>query len=235
MLKRFSKWSMLLVVMMSFSLVFAACGEQATPVAGGNNQTNANMPAVGVKSPMAASFPDTTSVYVTLNTDMDSGQIKSWQKIVTYLSTIPEVKQVFANVDVLTLAKLGTYDADIKPWIGSEIAIGITDLSTIAGLASSMTGGNGAMPAAGKELPALIGIPVKDQAKAEAFVTKMGGQVKAMMGVEPTKEAYKDATLWTINVMGMANIVIGLSKDKLFIGGGLSLLRLPLTAQPIRV
>lgn len=222
MLNRFAKWSLLLVAMLTFSVVLAACGDSPTPTPAsstsqnqGQNQTAA-VPA-GVKSAMAGSFPDTTSVYITLNTDTTNGQIKSWQKIVEYLSTIPEVKLVFQNADVLTLAQLGTYNGDIQTWIGSEIAIGITDVNAVVAL----TAGGGAAPG---EIPALIAAPVKDQPKADAFITKLAGSLKNLGLPEPAKETYKDATLYTFN-LGIASVVAGLSKDKLFIGGGPKLVK----------
>ncbi len=214
MLRRFTKWSLLLVAVMSFSIILAACGDNtATPSTGGT-QTQGGAPTApaGVKSAMAASFPDTTTVYLTLNTDISTDQIKGWQKIVDYLSNIPEIKSVASQADVLKLTGLGSYDTDIKPWIGSELAFGVTDVNAILNLTSGTS-------AAGSELPVLLGAPVKDQAKAQEFLTKVGNLLKTAGLPAATEETYKDAKLSTYN-LGIASLVAGLSKDKLFIGGG---------------
>src|SRR5947209_7928979 len=117
MLNRFAKWSLLLAAMLCFSLILAACGYNPTP-APGNNQPQATAtptPApTGVKSAMINHFPDSTVLYVTINTDSSSDQVKGWQKMMDYLSNIPEVKAALQQVDVLQTAKLGTYNDDIK-------------------------------------------------------------------------------------------------------------------------
>jgi hypothetical protein len=212
----FKRLTWLLVAMLSFSLVLAACGDSPTAQTSGQGQNAQNQAAqlpTGVNSKIAGSFPDSTVLYITLNTDMNSGQIKGWQKSIEYLNGIPEFKNVSQNLDVLSLSKLGTYDADIKPWLGGELALGVSDLNALVGL----VGGTNA--AATGEIPVLMGAPITDQAKAEAFIAKMGGElVKAGMPA-PTKETYKDANLYTFNAM-FVNIVAGVSKDKLFIGGG---------------
>jgi hypothetical protein len=200
--------------------LLAACGDTATPTSTANKPANAgalNVPT-GVKTTLAANFPDTTTFYLSINTDMNSGQIKSWQKIIDYLSQIPEVKQVTQNMDLLALANIGTYDADIKPWIGEEFVIGLTDVNAVVNLAT----GSGS-PTSG-EYPVLLAASVKDQAKAEAFINKLGGQLTGLGLTAPTKETYKDATLYTFN-LGIANVVAGVSKDKLIIGGGATLVK----------
>ncbi len=222
MLNRFSRWGMLLVATLMLGLLLAACGDStATPATSGD--TNQSQPKdkpqapTGYTSAMAGSFPASTSVYITLNTNTSSDQIKGWQNIVKYISQIPEAKTVFQNADVLALSKLGTYDSDIQPWLGNEVAIGVTDVNAVVNLAT----GGGAAPG---EIPVLLGASVKDQAKAEAFITKITGQLKQAGLPDAKMETYKEAKLWTINV-SFFNAVVGLSKDKLFIGGGPNLVK----------
>jgi hypothetical protein len=220
MFKHLSKWNFLVVALLSFSVLLAACGDTATPTSTTNKPANAgalNVPT-GVKTTLAANFPDTTTFYLSLNTDMNSGQIKSWQKIIDYLSQIPEVKQVTQNMDLLALANIGTYAADIKPWIGEELVIGLTDVNAVVNLAT------GAGSPTSSEYPVLLAASVKDQAKAEAFINKLSTQLSGLGLTAPTKETYKDATLYTFN-LGIANVVAGLSKDKLVIGGGATLVK----------
>jgi len=64
-------------------------------------------------------------------------------------------------MDLLALAKIGTYDGDIKPWLGSELDIGLTDVNAVVNLAT------GSGTATSSELPVLIGASVKDQAQAD--------------------------------------------------------------------
>ena len=221
MLKHLSKWNFLVAALLSFSVLLAACGDSptATPATATTpaSKTGLNI-ATGAKTTLAANFPDTTTVFVSINTDTASSQIKSWQKIIEYLAQIPEVKLLTQNMDLLALAKIGTYDGDIKPWIGSELAIGLTDVNAVVNLAT------GSGTANSSELPVLVAASVKDQAKADAFIAKLSTQLTGAGLTAPTKETYKDATLYTFN-LGIANIVAGLSKDKLFIGGGPNLVK----------
>lgn len=219
MFKRISHLSYFLIAFLGLSLALAACGDNPTATSDVKpNAAPAQIPT-GVKSAMAGSYPASTVLYLTLNTDTNSGQIKGWQKMIDYLNQIPEVKNVTQNLDLLSLAKIGTYDGDIKPWIGSELAIGISDLKPITDLA----GGTNATAALTGELPILIGAPVTDQAKAEAFITKVSAKLKELGVPEPKKETYKDATLYTFNYF--VTIVAGVSKDKFFIGGGPNLVK----------
>lgn len=221
MLKHLSKWNFLVVALLSFSVLLAACGDTPTPTpttpTTPASKTGLNI-ATGAKTTLAANFPDTTTFFLSINTDTAGSQIKSWQKIVDYLSQIPEVKLVTQNMDLLALAKIGTYDGDIKPWLGSELDIGLTDVNAVVNLAT------GSGTANSSELPVLIGASVKDQAKADAFIGKLSTQLGGLGLTAPTKETYKDATLYTFN-LGIANVVAGLSKDKLFIGGGPNLVK----------
>jgi hypothetical protein len=209
MFKHLSKWNFLL----------AACGDTptATPAHGTTNATGLSV-ATGAKTTLAGNFPDTTTFFLSLNTDTNSGQIKSWQKIIEYLSQIPEVKLITQNMDLLALAKFGTYDGDIKPWIGEELAIGLTDVNGVINLAT------GTGTATASEVPVLIAATVKDQAKADAFIGKLSTQLAGAGLPAPTKETYKEATLYTFN-LGIASVVAGLSKDKLIIGGGPALVK----------
>lgn len=207
--------SLLLVAVLCFSVVLVACGDNtATPATNQDNQGQNAQVSTGVSSALAGSFPDTTAFYLTLNTDTSSDQIKSWQKMVDYLSAIPEVKVLFSNADLLALAKLGTYDTDIKPWIGKELALGVTDLNAIASMVNGATSGSGAAAPSG-DIPVLLAASVTDQAKADAFVTSLSGKI----GLQPTKDTYKGANLYSFNA-GFFTVSAAVAKDKLFIGGG---------------
>jgi hypothetical protein len=93
MFKHLSRWNFFVVALLSLSVLLAACGDTATPTTTSPTGKPANAGALnvptGVKTTLAANFPDTTTFYLSLNTDMNSGQIKSWQKIIDYLSQIP--------------------------------------------------------------------------------------------------------------------------------------------------
>ena len=224
MLKHLSKWNFLVVALLSLSVLLAACGDEATPTptipptpTKPASKTGLNIP-VGAKTTLAANFPDTTTLFISINTNTTSGQIKSWQKIIEYLAQIPEIKLVTQNMDLLALGQIGTYDGDIKPWIGNELDIGLTDVNTVVNLVS------GSGQATSSELPVLIGASVTDQTKADAFIAKLTTKLTGTGLDAPTKEAYKDATLYTFN-LGIASVVAGLSKDKLFIGGGPNLVK----------
>ena len=225
MLKHPSKWNFLVVALLSLSVLLAACGDNTpTPVPPPPSptvNTSGLTVATGVKTALAANYPDSTTVFVSINTDTASSQIKSWQKIIEYLAQIPEVKMVTQNMDLLALAQIGTYDGDIKPWIGGELDLGLTDVNYVVNLVAGSTGSSGgtAAPNLSGELPVLIGATVKDQTAADAFINKIGTKLTGLGLTAPTKETYKDATLYTFN-LGIANLVAGLSKDKLFIGGG---------------
>jgi hypothetical protein len=230
MLKHPSKWNFLVVALLSLSVLLAACGDNTpTPAAPPPSPTPASgltVPA-GAKTTLAANYPDSTTVFVSINTDTASGQIQSWQKIIAYLAQIPEVKMVTQNMDLLALAQIGTYDGDIKPWIGGELDLGLTDVNSVVNLVAGTVGSSSGSTAAASqssELPVLIGATVKDQAAADAFINKIGSKLVAFGLTAPAKETYKDATLYTFN-LGIANLVAGVSKDKLFIGGGPALVK----------
>lgn len=226
MFKRITQLSWLLVAFLGLSLALAACGDSPTAT---TNNPNSNPAALqvptGVKSTLAGNFPDSTVLYMTFNTDGNSSQAKGWQKMLDYLNQIPEIKNVTQNADVLSLAKLGTYEGDIKPWLGNELAIGVTDLKPIVELANSMTSTSSSSAATPNlsEIPLLIGASITDQTKADAFVNKLAIVLKQAGVPEPKKETYKDATLYTFTYL--VNIVVGISKDKLFIGGGTNLVK----------
>jgi hypothetical protein len=229
--KKFAGFGLLLALLMSLSLVFAACGDNTATPATGQDSTLAKQGAPkGITSPLATAFPDNTQIYFTLNTDSTSDQIASWQKIVTYLSNIPEVKKVFDNDDVVKAADLGTYATDVQPWIGKELAIGVNDVGAITNLFGSMVpsmsgsgsqskgGGNGAgSMAALQNLPVLIGLSVTDRAKAEAFVQKLLAKVPSTTNSQ-TKTDYKGASLYTISLGGSIQFVLAVSDNKLLLG-----------------
>jgi hypothetical protein len=234
MLKHLSKWNLLVVALLSLTVFLAACGDNTptSPAPAPSPSPTANPSgltvAAGAKTALAANYPDSTTVFISINTDTAGGQIKSWQKIIDYLAQIPEVKTVTQNMDLLALAQIGTYDGDIKPWIGGELDLGLTDVNSVVNLVGGVTGASDTTAAAtssqSSELPVLIGASVKDQAAADAFINKLSTKLTGAGLTAPTKETYKDATLYTFN-LGIAEVVAGLSKDKLFIGGGSNLVK----------
>jgi hypothetical protein len=216
MYSRLKKWSLLLLAVMSFSVVLAACGDStATPLT--VNPGAATVPT-GVKSALANYFPGSTGVYLAVNTDANSDQAKSLQKVIDYLSNIPEVKDSLSKIDVFKLGGLGSYDADIKPWLGNELAVGLTDLTALANLGNSSSNGGSGLNLPQGELPVLIAAVVTDQTKADAFLTKIGSLLKLLNPAAPVEETYKDTKLTTYDLSGF-KFTTGLGKDKLFIGG----------------
>lgn len=235
MLKHLSKWNFFVVALLTLTVFLAACGDNTptspppAPTPSPTANTGLTVPA-GAKTALAANYPDSTTVFISINTDTASGQIKSWQKIIEYLAQIPEVKMVTQNMDLLALGQIGTYDGDIKPWIGGELDLGLTDVNAAVNMVTGLTGGSdsSSTAAAGTGLsgepPLLIGASVKDQTAADAFINKLGTKLTGLGLTAPTKETYKDATLYTFN-LGIAQVVAGLSKDKLFIGAGPNLVK----------
>ncbi|MEI6044479.1 MAG: DUF3352 domain-containing protein [Chloroflexota bacterium] len=210
MFKRFSRWSLLLVALLSISLVLGACGD-LTSEAPANVKSSPNL---GVKSALAESFPQDTALYISLNTDTSSNQIKGWQKVTDYLSAIPEVKDALPKLDVLAQFDLGSFETTIKPWLGNELALGLTDLNTLANLASSKD----KIPSG--EIPLLLAAPVKDKAKLETFVTDF----LAKLNLTAETEIYNGATLKNISLFTIV-LSIGYSDSKLFIGGSPALVK----------
>jgi hypothetical protein len=216
MFKRFPVWGLLLVGILSTSLLLGACGDSAatpTPAAkqGGTGlaSVKSNL-TLGLKSPLADSFPSDTALYISVNTDTNSDQIKGWQKIITYLSGIPEVKAALPQLDVLASAKMGSYDADIKPWLGSELAIGLNDVNAVANLI--LASNSGATPSL--DIPVLAAVSITDKAKLEAFITKL----LTNLDVTATTETYNGFTLKNVSVAPIT-LSIGYNDKKLFIGG----------------
>jgi len=83
MLKHLSKWNFLVVALLSFSVLLAACGDTptTTPPAPTTPASKSGLNiATGAKTTLAANFPDTTTFYLSINTDTAGSQIKSWQK-----------------------------------------------------------------------------------------------------------------------------------------------------------
>jgi hypothetical protein len=228
--KKFAGFGLLLALLMSLSLVFAACGDNtATPATGQDSILAKQGAPKGITSPLATAFPDNTQIYFTLNTDSTSEQIASWQKIVAYLSNIPEIKKVFDNDDVVKAQGLGTYATDVQPWIGKELAIGVNDVGALTNLVSNMIpnmsksgsqnkgSSNGASSmAALQNLPVLIGLSITDRAKAEAFVQKVLAKIPGTTNSQ-TKTDYKGSSLYTIS-FGPIQFVLAVSDNKLLLG-----------------
>lgn len=224
MLKKLSSFGLLVVLLMSLSLVFAACGDNPTPTPGTTaspTPTQAvngiNVP-VGLTSPLSTAFPPTTQLYVTLNTDSSSDQIASWQKIVAYLDNIPELKQVFDQADVFKLAGLGSYDTDVKPWIGKELAIGVTDIKPLLDLTS---GSSSSQAGILQNPPFMVAVAVKDKAGADAFIKKListAGALTGAGGAAPATSDYKGATLYHVPA-GPVQITVALNDKMALITG----------------
>ncbi len=237
MLKRPTRWGLPVAALMTISLMLVACGEpSATPpavptVAQAPAAPQAAPPVVpvvaqpaapvalqsavplGAKSTLAGSFADNTPIFISLNTDSTSDQSKSFGKTVEYFSNIPDVKKALAQLEMLKVVGLD-YETGIKPWLGNEVALSLTDFAGLQGLGNNKT----ALPTG--DLPILIGMLVSDRPKAEAFVTKTTGLLKSFAQATIQEDTYKDVKLTTIK-MGTTSLVIGLGKDKLFVGGNL--------------
>jgi Protein of unknown function (DUF3352) len=227
MLRHLKKFSGLLMVALLLPLFLAACG---------SNNTNSDAGAIqkvkaGYTSPVSDYFPAETALFISLNTNADSTQAKSFKKIADYLSAIPEVKQIFDNIDIFKSGGLGSYETDVKPWLGNELAVGLTDLKALLTLGQL---GSGATPGSGNsgsmaDLTALtqalnsfiIAAPIKDQAKADAFLKKaLGGLMGGgSSSAQPVTTSYNGYNLTSINVI-FFELVFATNKDRLFIGGG---------------
>jgi hypothetical protein len=219
MLKRFRLWSFFLVGLLSLGVVLAACGDTtATPAPAASVSQGLSLRsaptqvATGVKSGLAQNFPQDTSIFVSLNTATSSDQVKDWQKLVDYLSNIPELKDAFQKLDLLKQANFGSYDTDIKPWIGDELALGVTNVAALANLTS------GKMPSG--EIPVLIAAQVKDKGQLETFITNLLTKLK----FNATTETYNGATLRNINLL-VVNLTLGYTDTKFFLGGSPALVK----------
>jgi len=218
MLSRFNRWALLLVAVMSFGFILTACGDQSAPSAGQATVST------GVNSTLATSFADNTTVYLSLNTDSNSSQSKSWQKVIDYLSAIPEVKDALSQIDLLQQAKIASYDADVKPWLGSEVAIGLTDVNALLNLVGSMQSSTGSATPTTPSLSSLSGgilpqivLSVTDRTKAEAFITKLNTQLQNQGLPTPTVDTSNaNFKLWNYNLM-ILSLEVGLSDNKLVI------------------
>jgi hypothetical protein len=232
--KKFTRFSLVLVAFLTLGFVLAACGDTPAPAAPSNQKT-----ALGYNSALASSFPSKTALYITLNTNEGSDQIKGWQNMVKYLSAIPEVEKTFSQIDIVKAGELGTYDADVRPWLGNEIAIGITDMEALGKLVNSLSGmitvpgptdPNKPTPTPnpntitmfGMEIPALVAFQVKDKAKAEAFVNKLFGKMGNNM--KPTTETYNGYNLTNLNLF-VAQLSVAVGNDRLFLGLGTKLVK----------
>jgi Protein of unknown function (DUF3352) len=227
MFKNLKRISGVLLAVILLPLFLAACGTNTNTNSAGAIQKA----KTGYTSPVSDYFPAETSLYITLNTNADSQQTQSFKKITDYLSGIPEVKEALSNIDFIKLANLGTYDADVKTWLSGELAIGLTDLKALLGLAQMATGtslgqgqGNNNSMADLSALTQglnsfLIAATIKDQAKAEAFLKKAMGLALAGSGtqIQPTTSTYNGYNLTAYNLF-VAELVLATNKDRLFVG-----------------
>lgn len=210
--KHFSRFSLMLVALLGLGAVVAACGDvTATPAPAATIAPAAYQVTRGVKTDLAQYFAPDTTIYTTFNTNATSDQIKGWQAVSDYLSNIPELKNVFQQTDLLKLANMGNYDTDIKPWIGNEMAIGVTDVGALAGLVASTQ--SGSMPTGLGNIPLVVAASVKDKAKLETFVTDF----LTKSNLTPTTETYKGATLKTVNLF-ILSLTIGYDDTRFFFG-----------------
>lgn len=217
MVKQLKRVSGLLLVVLMLPLFVAACGSTSSA-------NSAQKVTNGYTSPLADYFPAETSVYITVNTNADSDQAKSFKKIADYLSGIPEVKKLFDNIDIVKAGQLGTYDTDVKPWLNGELALGLTDLKGLLSLASmaSNTGSNSQstpdLSGINKALNSfLIGATIKDQAKAEAF---LGNALKKALGssnIPAQTSTYNGYNLTSYNLF-IVELTFATNKDRLFVG-----------------
>ncbi len=218
--KTYSKLGLLLVALLSLSLVVAACGDNTTT----SQKLGSNL-KLGYTSTLAANYPASTALYLSLNTDQNSDQLKGWQNITKYLSNIPELAQLTKNAKIPNLDSLNMsvdFDKDVKPWLGKELAIGLTDLEALAKLAGSATGGSNANPLALMEIPALISFDVKDKTTAEAFIKKLLEQPN--LPIKPTTETYKDFTIYNLNVI-VLQLSAAVSANRMYIAAGPKLVK----------
>ncbi|MEI7555646.1 DUF3352 domain-containing protein [Candidatus Chlorohelix sp.] len=223
--RKASRFSLFLVALLSLGLLLAACGD--------NNQTSpAQNSNLGYTSALAANFPGATSLFVSLNTDQNSAQSLSAKKMLDYISAIPEIQDSLKSLNLTSITTTGQIDfaKDVRPWLGSEAAIGVTDmqkLGKLAGSFGSMTGKPGNSPTATPNLnmasfdiPLMVAVQIKDKAKADAFVNKLlgsalGGNTSGF-NIKPTTETYKDYTIYNLNLF-VLQLSVAVGNDKLFL------------------
>lgn len=223
--KSLKKISGLLMIAVLLPLFLAACGASS-------NNSNPNAGAIqkaktGYTSPLSDYFPADTALYITVNTNADSNQAKSFKKIADYLANIPEVKQALDNIDIFKAGGLGTYETDVKPWLSGELALGLTDLKALLSLAQMA---NNAQPGTNSGSMAdlsgitqalnsfMIAATIKDQAKAEAFFKKLLSGVTGNASIQPTTSTYNGYTLTAYNLF-IVELVVATNKDRVFFGG----------------
>ena len=138
---------LLVLVAISTVLVAAGCGgADKNSVAG----------AAGTQGQAAKAFPPGTLLFVDANADLSSG---AWQKVRALLAKFPSWAKAEQRLTT-AMARVqdgASFDADVKPWLGDEAAIGV--------LGITLTGGS--------PKPQLIGyVASKDDAKAAAALRK---------------------------------------------------------------
>ena len=227
MFRRFRAFSIAALVLIGF--LASACGDSATPVADANAKTS-GIPGmkVGIDSKLAKSFPSTTSVYIDFGTKSDSSNVKNWQRMLTYLKGVPQVGDTFKSLDG-QLNGVVTYDADIQPWLGDEVAFGITDIKSLGDSVSGLLGpllggsmsGNTGNATAG-DLSILLQASVKDKTKAQNFVKKLLNLASNVNGGQPLPTQsvnYKNVELTQLNLgQGLPTLVYGVTDDRLMFG-----------------
>ncbi|NWJ45990.1 MAG: DUF3352 domain-containing protein [Chloroflexi bacterium] len=223
--RKASRFSLFLVALLSLGLLLAACGD--------NNQTSpAQNSNLGYNSALAANFPGTTSLFVSLNTDQNSAQSLSAKKMIDYISAIPEIQDSLKSLNLASSTTTGQIDfeKDVRPWLGNEAAIGVTDmqkLGKLVGSLGSMTGKSSSSPTptpnmamASFDIPLMVAVQVKDKAKADVFVNKLlgsalGGNTSGL-NIKPTIETYKDYTIYNLNLF-VLQLSVAVGNDKLFL------------------
>jgi hypothetical protein len=175
----------------ALALTAAACGGAA----------KAGVGAAGTDGKGAMAMPAGTLAFIDANADPGSA---AWKKVTALGARVPGFASLEARITqglaVKGTGATGSYAADIKPWLGNEVAVGVVGV-TLAG---------------GKPAPQVVVYAAStDDAKAEAAVAKVAkrsGAYKGYTEYTPTSgdgvaAVGKDALLYATDVATLESAI----------------------------
>jgi len=119
----------------------------------------------------------------------------------------PKLNETLDKIVGLVSGGKQTYTANVEPWFAGQIAVG-------AGFpgASRVASANPLAPGLDTATATLVVVTIKDQAKAEAWLTATAGSALV-------KQTYNGADVWTASNAGPLASAIGVTDKVLLVGG----------------